>query len=180
MSTKNPPSEAVKQFRKNFDNLLYADFTMGHYKAFAAMAKNTINDKGINEILDEIIKAEDKELIYNLFFVNLVTILEVYLKDRVLEELNKNPSKIEKFLKEYKFDRKITVEDVLIGPKALTDDLLNDIVFHNIKKVDTIYKIVVGLSVTQFCDYENLDFIVTAGHKIVHRGGDIGGKNIRV
>ncbi len=180
MSKNSQPSEAIKQFRENIDNLLYADFIMGQYKAFTAIVKDTISDKNVNEILDEIIRADDKDLIYNLFFVNLVTILEVYLKDRIVEELNKYPDKVNKFLKEYKSDRKITIEDVLAGPSSLTDDLLNNIVFHNIRKTDAIYKIVLGFSITQFGDYKHLDFIINVRHKIVHHGGTINGKKIRV
>lgn len=177
---KCPPSESIRRFRDNIDNLLYADFAIGQYKILTTIVKNTIDDKSINEILDEIIKAEDKELIYNLYYVNLVTMLEVYLKDRMLEELTKNPDTVEKFLKEYKSDRKITIEDVLAGPNDFLYDLLNDIVFHNIKKVDTIYKIIFGFNIIQFSDFKKLDFIVRVRHEIVHRGGNINGKKIRV
>lgn len=180
MAQKNPPSKAINQFRENIENLLYVDFTIGTYKGFVEILKNTKEEPELKEVLDKIIQADDKEVIYNLLYVNLVTILEVYLKDRVLEKLENNPIKIETFLKEYKFDRKMTVEDVLLGPKAVVENFLNNMVFHNINRVDTIYKAIFGFNIIQFCDYKRLDFIIKSRHEIVHNGGYINNKKIRV
>ena len=180
MAQKNPPSKAIRQFRENIESLLSVDFTIGSYKAFVEIVKNTKEDQELKEVLDKIIQADDKEVIYNLLYVNLVTILEVYLKDRVLEELNNNPNKIETFLNEYKFDRKMTIEDVLAGPKVLIETFLNNIVFHNIKKVDSIYQAIFLFNIIQFCDYKRLDFIIKSRHEIVHNGGHVNNKKIRV
>ena len=171
MPKKIRSSQSVAQFRKSRDNLTDAIFVVGQYKRLTSIVKNTVKvKKDTKEILDSIIKAKDKELIYTLFFVYLISILEVYLKDRIVEEFHKNPPSIEKFLKGYVVDKKITTEDILIGPEEFTLSIINNTSFHNLKKVEAIYKIVFGFKILRFGDFKYLDSIIHGRHAIVHRG----------
>ncbi|TET90494.1 MAG: hypothetical protein E3J35_06400 [Methanomassiliicoccales archaeon] len=154
-----------------------AVFVIEQYKNLAKIAKNTVDiKKETREILDVIIKAKDKELTYNMFFVYLVTVLEVYLKDRIVEEMDKDPSVIEKFLKGYAIDRKITPEDLLQGPRAFVLSIIDNTSFHNLKKVEAIYNIVFGFKILRFGKYKILNWAVQTRHSIVHRGAALAKK----
>jgi hypothetical protein len=173
-------SIALKRFQSNMENLLYANFTIEQYKKFTAIVKDKVNNDAIKKILKEIIQSKDKELIYNLIYGNIITIMEVYLKDRIIEEFRNKPTVIEIFLKGYTLERKLSVEDVLNGPIALAESIINETIFHNIKKVDAIYKIIFGFGILQFSDYKKLDFIVQIRHKILHQCGIVNDRQIRI
>ena len=106
--------------------------------------------------------------------------MEVYLKDRLIEELKKDSMNIEKFIKNYQFSHKITVEDVIAGPVNLVKTALNNIVFHNIKKIDALYQVVFDISILKLCEYKSLDYILQIRHKLIHNNGIVGTKKIRI
>lgn len=181
MSARTPPSESLARFRDNINDLMDINFAIYQYDALARIVKNTVKvSKEIGEILDELAKSRRKELPYKLFFVYLVTALEVYLKDRIEEEFEKNPESIRRFLRGFRPRKKISVDDVYVGPKAYALSLLESVSFHNLKRVDALYKTVFGFDIIPLGDYRYLDFIIRVRHDIIHRGGRVKGKTIRV
>lgn len=181
MSVRTPLSESLARFRDNINDLVDVDFAIYQYDALARIVKNTVKvNKEIGEILDELGRSERKELPYKLFFVYLVTALEVYLKDRIEEEFEKNSESVVRFLRGFRPRKKISIDDVYAGPKAYALSLLDSVSFHNLKQVDALYKIVFGFDIIPLGDYKNLAFIVRVRHDIIHRGGRVKGKTIRV
>ena len=168
-------SNSIKVFEENMNNLLHIIFALGCSGALVEISKEKLyqdveNPSEIIQVMDEIIDSYDNETIIYILFSHIITIMEVYLKDRIIEEFQEHPEKVVKFIKKYHLDRKITKEDVLVGPDGFATSILDGIIFHQMKKVQKIYEIVFDFDILQFIDYKHLEFFITLRHEIVHRG----------
>lgn len=136
--------------------------------------KEVLTKLQLDRFLSHVIKVYPDRYVKNLFLVRLVTLLEEYLKSRLLEELNKSETAVTNFLTGYITDRKLTVKDVLDGPQKLAISFLDDILFHNLPKVEKIYSLTFKLDIKKLCDFKLLMTIVKMRHLIVHEGAKEG------
>ena len=156
------------------DALYSAFFNIRLYellKDIIELDKDLLDDQDNIRSIISIIEKSDQRLVVNYLFVNIVSTMEVYLKERLIEKLNEDEQLTYKFLREYKYDRKLTVDDVFNGPETLLNSFLDSIIYHNVKKVDAMYKIVFGVSIMGFINQEALNWIVELRHIIVHDAG---------
>jgi len=180
MSKKYISTEAIRNFRNSLKELLLAHDSIGKYRTFVFLVKDKVKIKNrkISQSLEEILSKESEGFLANLIFVNLVTIMEVYLKECLFEALRRDPKLVRRFLEKYKMERRISVDDLYVGANAFAFSLLNDIVFHNLKKVDALYKIVFNFSILELGDYKNLEKCVKIRHNIVHENSQVDGKKM--
>jgi hypothetical protein len=106
--------------------------------------------------------------------------MEAYLKDKIIQEIKLKPKLIELFLKEYNFNKKIDVEDLFLGPYNFTEKILEEITFHNIKKVRVIYKIIFNFDILECIDFKRLEYYINVRHGIVHGNSILNGNKILI
>ncbi len=97
--------------------------------------------------------------------------MELYLKERLLEQLKADENLVIRFLESYEVQRKLTVSDVVSGPHQLVNEILNGIIYHNVEKVNKIYEIVFGFSILDFVDVKMLKMDIKLRHIIAHSAG---------
>lgn len=134
----------------------------------------------LDQFLARVIKIYPDRYVRELFLVKSVTLLEEYLKKRLLEEFHRNETSVKNFLSGYLTERKLTINDVISGPKKLAISFLDDIIFHNLPKVEKIYFLTFKLDLKNLCDFKRLMIIVKMRHVIVHEGGKKRGSREKV
>lgn len=137
----------------------------------AKIDQTILRDKKLDKILADIVKVYPDKYIKDLFIVKLITLLEQYLKKRLTQEFNANEASVRNFLLKYNSERKLGVNDVIEGPQKLAISYLDDILFHNLPKVERIYFLTFNFDIKKFCDFKRLITIVKMRHLIVHDGG---------
>lgn len=183
---KKKKSNAFKSYKEDLDIIFNSFISLINYELLSFLSRknklcNNVELKKSHSILfEQIDKFEEENLTLNLFFVNLIFILETYLQDRITEGLTNDPIKIDKLVKNYRWDRKLTPEDVISGPQILAQEIIQNTIFHNLKRVDKIYKIVFGFSIIDLMVDDSVWSAIEIRHKIVHRGGKIGSQRIKV
>ena len=128
-------------------------------------------NKGALKVFTEIKKFEKNNKLYNYFTVHIVSIMENYLHNILIESIEADEEKSLRFIKEYKLDRNLTPQDVIDGPKLLAIKTLKTLIYHNLPKVNSIFKIIFDLDILNI---ENVDIkkifrIVKLRHGIVHK-----------
>jgi len=179
------PSKSLLNFRRELEGVLNTILASSRYEYTFIFLKEKKKELNVpDEIFDEFItpleKFEGRNFTYNYLFISVITILETYLKDRLIEELNTFPEKRKKLLKDYKIERKLGVEDVLAGVDPLVNEILGKVVFHKFSKVNILYDIVFDeIKILEFIP-KNLWQYVKIRHDLVHRSGNRGDKKILV
>ncbi len=177
-------NEPVKIFRQNINDLLFSFTSFYSYHNLITLLKNKveIKNKEINEILKEIIhkKEKQRDLFWNLCFINLITLMEVYLKEKLLEKINSKSEFLQTFLERFDINRKITIKDVYEGPEKLAHSLINELSFHNISKVNKIYEIVFGFRIYDFTKNNEIEKWIKIRHILVHHNGIYRGEKITI
>lgn len=177
----------IKIFRNNLDQTVAAAFSISSYQTVICMMDEHTKHvekkyaKIFRRHLEKLRKLPERKVIFNSLFAHLVTILELYLRDRVGSELINNRKSLEMFCQKYRFEGKITPEDVLMGPERFViDKLLGNVMFHNLAKVGEIYRIVFGFHLSKFEEYKDIEKMVRWRHKIVHGSVIKDGKKLGV
>jgi hypothetical protein len=132
--------------------------------------KAILQSLGLDQFLALVIMRYPDRYVKDLFLVRLITLLEEYLKNRLVEEFLKNSNSVNQFLKGFITDRKLNINDVLDGPQKLALSFLDDILFHNLPKVEKIYSLTFKIDIKKLCDFKRLIVIVKMRHLIVHEG----------
>lgn len=177
------PSKSILIFRSNMEELLGNLIALKHYEILSLQCKRNLNSgllKDKQKLLEPITSFEKENYLKNSLFVHLISSLEVYLQDRLIEELEKSDQLLHKFILEYKFQRKLTGEDLIKGPQKVAIELIDSIVFHNLKLVNSLYKIVLGFDIIKLMKHDLIWTAIKIRHKIVHRAGLIDDKKIFV
>lgn len=133
--------------------------------------EETLKRYKLNILLKKVIKIYPDKYIKDLFLVRLVTLLEEYLKNRLIEEFSKNEVTVKNFLLSFNSDRKLTAQDVINGPKLLAIGYLDEILFHNMPKVERVYNSAFKFDIKKLCDFKRIVVITKMRHLIVHNGG---------
>jgi len=135
---------------------------------------NTKEFAVFRENITRIKKSFDKEneLVNQLLFANIITILEVYLQNSLLDLLSNDKKLLEKLTKSSKFKtNKITLTKALLNDMNIyLKELLKNIVFHNMPDVCLLYKEVLNIEI----EYKKDESIINAiekRHDIIHRNG---------
>ena len=166
--------KSIKTFRKNV-NSIFGSFInrrlFEFLKEFCIIQEEKFDFEEISKILRqfELIKSEDRTI--NYLFISIISSMELYLKERLLEQIEQDKSFIEKFLNKYDIQRKLTVDDVMKGPEQLAKELLDNIIYHNIEKVHKVYQIFFDFSILEFVEVKSLKSDIKLRHLIVHSAG---------
>jgi len=133
-------------------------------KEFIAFQENIRN-------IEQSIDSENK-LVNKLLFANIITILEVYFQNSLINLLSDDKRLLEKLTKSSKFkNNKITLTKALLNNMNIyLKELLKNIVFHNMPDVQLLYKEVLDIEI----EYKKDEVIINAidkRHDIVHRNG---------
>lgn len=120
--------------------------------------------------------------LYNYFTVNIISIMENYLQNILIEIIEKDDEKSMKFIKEYRFEKNLTPQDVIDGPRILTVNILNNIIYHNLPKVNSLYKIIYDLDILNIkdVDIKMIFQIIKLRHNIVHKSSRFNEKKVTV
>lgn len=172
----------IERFRKDIEHLLAVSNYANECKTLAWILKQkkSTSDKAIVNLCNRIIDSQADQTVYNLLHVNLITAMEVYLKDKIFDEIKLKPKIIEVFLRKYSFNKKIDVEDLLLGPYSFAERVLDEVVFHNLKKVDKIYRILFGINIAKFVDFKKLNSYIKIRHHIIHNNSMLNNGKITI
>lgn len=134
--------------------------------------KNISNIKKLSQIcIDDY---ETAKVMNRLLYANIITAMETYLSDALIETTFNSSELINNFSSsnEETVKRKISINDALKGKKYILDIINEDmrsILYHNIPKVKKIYKFT--LAIDFHLEAEKLMKFVDVRHDIVHRNG---------
>jgi len=134
----------------------------------------TENIQGIKTLLDVEIDSKLGEILRNLLFVNVITVMETYLSDAFINTVLWDKSLIRKLVEttpEFR-ERKFELNQIytrLDGLEMEVKTYLLDTIYHNLGKVRQMYKQV--LSIDFLPDMSLIYKSVLTRHDIVHRNG---------
>jgi hypothetical protein len=140
------------------------------------------NTQYYNTFLDQIAEAEKllnrivdtdnvSSLQFKLIYSHLITILETYLSDALINTILSNDTFIETFVKTFYKEEKIQLNEVLEiakNIKNIVKTALLCIVYHRLKKVEKIYK---NTLMINFIDTADIEKIISCRHDLIHRNG---------
>lgn len=178
-------SKSISILNEDFKEIYTSILSLGIYTlSNAAFFKNasimeelTDSDK---EIFQNVRNFENNNYLFNSLYISVVAVLETYLKNRLIEELEKYPLKCEQLILKYNIGRHYTAKDILDGPKKVAREILDSIIFHNLPKVNTIYKIIFSIDILAILQEKRVFEIIKIRHKIVHQSGRINDMKIFV
>ncbi len=176
-------SKSYGNFKKDLEGILSSIITLDFYKyaseALFVKRKNIKLDTEWDEkIFERIHSFEKLNHVYNSLFISLIAILETYLQDRLIEELKHNDEKINHLITKYSIERKLTVEDVIKGPRHIAIEIIQGTIFHKLPTVNTLYKIVFGADILSLLKEKKIFQLIEVRHKIVHHSSRVGDKTI--
>lgn len=146
-----------------------------------------INIKNIGKLIkqEKVIEKKLKQAFFRMIYSASITSLETYLSDAFYQTTIKNPLLVEKLLKTSKdfSTRKFSISELLSWErkkdKLIAEYLLFDIVWHNLPKVQNLYKLVLNVSFPE--NISDVQRSIAIRHDIVHRNGRTkDGKTIRL
>jgi len=172
-------SSAIKNYRVHFEKMVTAINAIENSDLIVNVLAKKLDDKNLKEILKNVTKKYPDQYVQSLFLINAITLLEVYLKDRIIEEFNNNSNAVDRFLHNYDCIGKITVDDIINGPVSFAIKSLEGIIFHNLPKVEKIYAPIFDMDLKNMADYKLLNLSVRYRHSFVHENGKLKGKIIR-
>lgn len=149
----------------------------------SAVYVNTLQDHKIIEKDATYLKVKNfsrQNNLYNFLLVNLISVTESYLQNVLIEIIDNNPQKANEFVLKYKIDRNILPQDLVDGPKKFTLRILNNIIYHNLPKVNFLFKIISNVDILNKSetDIDLLLKIINLRHKFVHKGSKHNDKKI--
>lgn len=169
-------STAIIEYRNSLKEFLDAYVGIKRSDAFinilnAKIDKKILSKHKLDILLSSLANVYPDRYIDELFLVRLVTLLEEFLKNKLIEEFSNNEEYIIRFLNKYNTDRRILIKDVIAGPRKLALDYLDEVIFHNLPKVEKIYLIALSIDIKELCNFKTLMLMVKIRHLIVHTRG---------
>lgn len=143
--------------------------------------KSTFFDEHVKdtiEVLDKIdvLDERSRKLLYRTLYANVISSMEAYLSDRLIQKVMSSEETKRKFVegfKDYK-DEKIVVSDVFKHLENLDSRIiktLREIIYHNLPRVKNIYNSVLGINLGKKIVISDLMKCIGIRHDIVHRNG---------
>ncbi|WP_196887308.1 hypothetical protein [Aureivirga sp. CE67] len=176
-------SKAIELLNSDLKDIYDTLISISLYAYVSSSLFNTPNKKLSEEeikVYNHLKKNEKRNTIYNSFMINLISIMESYLKNMLIEIILDDKSKSEKFVRKYKFERHLTSNDVVNGSEFLTISVLNDVIYHNLPKVNSLYKIITGIDILNIegAEIKKIFKIIKLRHKMVHQANRINDRKI--
>ncbi|WP_034041887.1 hypothetical protein [Wocania ichthyoenteri] len=166
-------SNSIKLFITDLEDILETAINISLFKFInPSLFKNSNIQTNSQEDLtyEKIKKFNDKNLIYNHLLVNVISIMESYLHNILVEHIKKDSSKSIKFVEEFNFQKSLSPKHVIEGPESLTINTLEDVIYHNLPKVNTLFKIIFEMDILNISniDIKTIFLIIKVRHSIVH------------
>jgi cyclopropane fatty-acyl-phospholipid synthase-like methyltransferase len=114
---------AVNDFTDIYDTILSVSVYQYVSSSFFKGSNQKLNIEE-EKIYDYLKKIERQNNLYNYLTINIISIMESYLHNVLIEFIEKDDSRTLKFVNEYRFEKNITNKNVIEGPKVLTLDTL--------------------------------------------------------
>ena len=171
-------SKSIKVLNEDFKDIYDSILSLSIYQYSNSAFFNNINISPNltdfeKEIFQQIRKFENHNYLYNSLYISIFATLETYLNNRLSEELEKNNHKCEQLILKYNMHRHYTSKDIINGPKIVAKEILDSIIYHNLPKVNSLFKIVFELDILNILETKRLFQIIKIRHKIVHQSGRI-------
>lgn len=160
----------------------YSEIVESNSKYFDTFCNQMESNKKLFE--NDILKPELIETLNKLLFVNLITCLETYLSDAIINSIFNNEQYLKRFVENFKDYHKLSfnLNDIYKEmdklQKRVKDDLF-ELMYHNLPKISNIYKIIFDIDIP-----DNMGEImqrIKIRHDLVHRNGkDKNNKEINI
>lgn len=142
----------------------YYDYQL--YKATHSETEDTLD-------AIEYLSSDVKSNLYRLLYANIISKLEAFLCDTIVKQVLSSDENKKKFLQTYEplAEQKIPMKAIYSKYDALDNIIrtaLKDIVYHNLKLVEKIYKNTLGIQIPKV---DAIDDAIQIRHHIVHRNG---------
>lgn len=114
---------------------------------------------------------KDKNILYPMFYVNMIASMEAYLADTFIKNVLENEERKRKFVETFKDFEKEQISfqriyEKMDGMDKFISKTLRDVIYHNLGKVKGMYKDALGVDLG---DIKELMEAVNRRHDIVHR-----------
>lgn len=153
-------------------NLYYLNSLVSNTDFFTTF---TTESKIVKDILDFNVENDKiKNSVLKMSFIHLITILEAYLSDSLINTIRKNKNFLRRLVETTpQFEKeKFSLSDIFRKFDSIEENMikyLSDLIYHDIAKIQHIYKDVLDVDFP-----ENLDDIyraINTRHDLVHRNG---------
>jgi len=155
------------EFTEELDNL--ADSVLYNTKFYQTFESQILDTE---TLLNNVIDTDSlSPLQFKLIYTHVITIMETYLSDALINTILSNDNYIEIFVKTFYTDQKIPLNKVLETAnniKSIIKKALLGVIFHNLDKVGKIYKNVLEIDFKNISDIET---IISNRHDLIHRNG---------
>jgi len=173
-------SKALNRFRHELDEIIESMVSIVFYKYENDILQQNATKLGIkynknDEIFQYLNSHKGNNYFYNLLYVNLVSVLEMYFFDIIFENTKNDIYKIEKFVQPTK---KVLTDEHDIIEKA--NNKITRFIFHRIDNVNEEFIKLFDINIIELTNYDDIKKIILVRHKLVHQAGRIGEKKIKV
>ena len=148
--------------------------------------KSSFFDEHVRETIDVLDKIDSldndaRKLLYRTLYANVISSLEAYLSDRLIQKVMSSKDVKRKFVEQFSDygEQKISISDIFKQIDNLDSRIkkdLRDIIYHNLPRVRNMYKKVLNID---FGDVAELMRCIDIRHDIVHRNGKDKDGNLR-
>ena len=142
--------------------------------------KSTFIDEHVKdtiEVLDKIdvLDERSRKLLYRTLYANVISSMEAYLSDRLIQKVLSSEDTKRKFVEEFKDykDEKIAVSDIFKHLENLDSRIIKTLreIIYNLPRVKNIYNSVLGINLGEKIVISDLMKCIGIRHDIVHRNG---------
>ncbi|WP_378177852.1 hypothetical protein [Aquimarina sp. SS2-1] len=166
-------SKSIRLFITDLDDIFETALNVSLYKFINhSLFKNSNIQTSPQEKLtyEKLKKFNNKNLLYNHLLVSIVSIMESYLHNILIESVKKDSSKSIKFVEGFNFQKALSARDVIEGPESLTLTTLQNVIYHNLPRVNILFKIIFELDILNIpnIDVKPIFTIIKIRHSIVH------------
>ncbi|MGB5983046.1 MAG: hypothetical protein WBG46_12955 [Nonlabens sp.] len=177
-------SKSIKYAIQDFQDLYDSAMSITLYEYINASLFHDENeyDEGIKSLQNQIKYFEKNNKVYNFLVVHIVAVMENYLEN-ILNEFNDKDREVSiNLTKNYKYDYKITNNDIIGGPQQFAKKIINSVIFHNLKKVNILFKTALNLDILNIdgIDIKFIFSLIELRHGVVHQSSRVKDKHVIV
>lgn len=145
---------------------------------FDEHVRETIDVLDKIEVLDEV----SKKLLYRTLYANVISSMEAYLSDRLIQKVLSSEETKRRFVESFKIyeETKFSLSEIFKKMEELDVRIkktLRDIIYHNLPVIKNIYRSTLDIDLG---DISNLMKCISIRHDIVHRNGKDKDGNLRI
>ena len=149
--------------------------------------KSAYFDEHVRETIDvldkiEVLDESSKKLLYRTLYANVISSMEAYLSDRLIQKVLSSEETKRHFVENFKDfeDVKISLSDIYENIENIESRIkksLREIIYHHLPRIRNIYKSTLNIDLG---DISDLMKCVSIRHDIVHRNGKDKDGNLQV